>query len=269
MIKKAARKADGVLFNSFIQRRFTWLATDAIASSVESRRAIENFRKDSEYHSVTHYDQRWNYLSELCDLYGSDKGQLRPDDQPYDWPAHTYTEHYNTLYDHCREHVGNVFECGLGSNNPDIPSNMGIYGRPGASLRVWRDYFPHARIIGADIDADVLFNESRIETFQVDQTDPDSIASLWRLVNVESFDLMIDDGLHEFEAGSCLFTHSIHKLAPNGIYVIEDVKATDLTSYRKFFASRRFFVDYVNLHRPGMDVENNSLIVIRHDQSSG
>jgi hypothetical protein len=81
-----------------------------------------------------------------------------------------------------------------------------------------------------------------------------------------SFDLMIDDGLHEFDAGSCLFTHSIHKLAPKGIYVIEDVKATDLAGYRQFFHGRPYRVDYVNLHRPGMEVENNSLIVIRHVQ---
>jgi hypothetical protein len=264
MIIKAARKADGLLFNSFIQRRFTWLATDAIAASVHSSRAIDEFKKDFEYHYVTHYNHRWNHLSKLCDHYGSDKGQLRSDDQPYDWPAHTYTEYYNTLYDHCRQHVLNVFECGLGTNNPEIRSNMGIHGRPGASLRVWRDYFPQANIIGADIDAGVLFTEPRIQTFQVDQTDPESIADLWHQVKVESFDLMIDDGLHEFDAGSCLFTHSIHKLAASGIYIIEDVKATDLASYRQFFKSQSYMVDYVNLHRPGMEVENNSMIIIRH-----
>lgn len=269
MIKKAARKADGLLLNSFIQRRFTWLATDAIAASVNSRRAIDDFEKDFEYHCVTHYDQRWNRLSELCDRYGSDKGQLRADDHPYDWPAHTYTEYYNTLFDHCREHVSNVFECGLGTNNPEIRSNMGIHGRPGASLRVWRDYFPRAQIVGADIDADVLFTEPRILTFQVDQTAPESISDLWRRVEVSLFDLMIDDGLHEFDAGSCLFIHSIHKLAPNGMYIIEDVKATDLASYRQFFMSQPYAVDYVNLHRPGMDVENNSMIIIRHGSPAG
>lgn len=264
MIKRAARKADGLLFNSFIQRRLTWLATDAIAAAVHSRRAIEDFEKDFEYRHVTHYDQRWNRLSELCDLYGSDKGQLCPDDQPYDWPAHTYTDYYRTLFDHCREQVLNVFECGLGTNNPEVRSNMGIHGRPGASLRVWRDYFPNAAIIGADIDAGALFTEPRILTFQLDQTDPESIRDVWRQVDVQSFDVMIDDGLHEFYAGSCLFAHSIHKLAPSGIYIIEDVKAGDLASYRGFFRSQPYTVDYVNLHRPGMAVENNSLIVIRN-----
>lgn len=264
MIKRAVRKADGLLFNSFVQRRLTWLATDAIAATVRSRQAIDDFEKDFEYRFVSHYDRRWTRLSELCDLYGSDKGQLRPDEHPYDWPAHTYTDYYSTLFDHCREHILNVFECGLGTNNPEIRSNMGLQGRPGASLRVWRDYFPRASIVGADIDDAILFTEPSIQTFQVDQTDPASVAALWQQVNVDLFDLMIDDGLHEFDAGRCLFTQSIHKLAPNGIYIIEDVKATDLASYRQFFNSRSYAVDYVNLHRPGMEIENNSLIIIRH-----
>lgn len=267
MIKKTARKLDGLLLNSLIQRRLTWLATDAIAASVQSRKAIDEFKKGFEYRCVTHYERRWNRLSELCDRHGSDKGQLQPGNQPYDWPAHTYADYYSMLFDHCREQVLNVFECGLGTNNPEVRSNMGIDGKPGASLRAWRDYFPKASIVGADIDAGVLFTEPRILTFQVDQTKPDSVARLWAQVKVPSFDLMIDDGLHEYEAGTCLFSHSIHKLASNGIYIIEDVKATDLVSYRQFFASQAYVVDYINLHRPGMEVENNSVIIIRHDKS--
>ena len=32
-----------------------------------------------------------------------------------------------------------VLELGLGSNNPDVPSNMGVFGVPGASHRGWRE----------------------------------------------------------------------------------------------------------------------------------
>lgn len=269
MIKRAARKADRLLLNSFFQHRFAWLANESDALAINSRRSINAFEKGFEYRCVTHYNRRWNRLAELCDQFGSDKGQIRPDDHPYDWPAHTYTDHYSMLFDHCRDHVLNVFECGVGTNNPEVDSNMGIHGRPGASLRVWRDYFPRARIVGADIDAGILFTEPRITTFQVDQTDAGSIANLWRQVDVELFDLMIDDGLHDYEAGSCLFTHSSHKLAHNGIYVIEDVKAEDLARYRQFFQSKPYSVDYVNLHMPGREVEDNSLIIIRHNQISG
>lgn len=269
MIKKVARKADRLLFNSFFQSRLTWLANEADAIAIDSRRSIAVFEKDFGYRLVTHYDRRWNRLAELCDRFGSDKGQVRPDGHPYDWMAHTYTDYYSMLFDHCRTHIRNVFECGLGTNNPEFRSNMGINGRPGASLRVWREYFPRARIVGADIDRGALFNEPRISTFQVDQADPVSVDRLWRQVDVGLFDLMIDDGLHEFQAGSCLFTHSSHKLAPTGIYVIEDVKAADLARYRQFLRPLPYTVDYVNLHRPDHEVEDNSLILIRQDQATG
>ena len=39
-----------------------------------------------------------------------------------------------------------MFECGLGTNNPNLKSNMTENGIPGASLRVWRDYFFNAKI---------------------------------------------------------------------------------------------------------------------------
>jgi hypothetical protein len=41
-------------------------------------------------------------------------------------------------------------------------------GKPGASLYVWRDFFPNAYIFGADIDKEVLFNDKRITTGYID-----------------------------------------------------------------------------------------------------
>ena len=72
---------------------------------------------------------------------------------------------------------------------------MGISAKPGASLRVWRDYFPGANIFGADIDQDILFSENRVETFYLDQTSKESIDAMWRAIKISDFDLIIDDGL--------------------------------------------------------------------------
>src|SRR3546814_2496627 len=55
---------------------------------------------------------------------------------------------------------------------------MGVHGKPGASLRVWRDYFPKAEIVGFDIDENILFQEDRIRTFACDQASPDSVEKL-------------------------------------------------------------------------------------------
>jgi hypothetical protein len=70
-----------------------------------------------------------------------------------------------------RQHIKKFFECGLGTNNPNLLSSMGSMGKPGASLRVWRDYFLNAIIYGADIDKDILFAEEKIKTFYIDQLD--------------------------------------------------------------------------------------------------
>ena len=37
------------------------------------------------------------------------------------------------------------------------------------------------------------------------------------------FDVIREDALHTFETGSTLFANSIHALADDGVYVIEDV----------------------------------------------
>jgi hypothetical protein len=203
-------------------------------------------------------------LSKLCDKYGSDKGSLTSAGHAYSWPAHTYTDFYSQIWSHCRYSVRRVFECGLGTNNTSVPSNMGALGKPGASLRVWRDYFPNAEIVGADVDKSVLFQESRISTFHVDQLDPHLIRRMWDAVGDPGFDFMIDDGLHTFQAGVTLFENSISRLIPNGIYVIEDVGAGDLARYFDYFSDSKYHAIFVSLHRPGLPVIDNSLVCIRN-----
>jgi len=39
----------------------------------------------------------------------------------------------------------------------------------------------------------------------------------------DNFDIIIEDGLHTFDANVCFFENSIHKLNQNGYYIIEDI----------------------------------------------
>lgn len=143
---------------------------------------------------------------------------------------------------------------------------MSESGNPGASLRVWRDYFPNAHIIGADVDERIMFTEERISTYVVDQTDPISIEKMWRQVDTDGFDLMIDDGLHTYDAAICLFHNSIEKLARRGLYAIEDVASTDLRRFWDFFVDKSYCVSYVVGHRPAhRDVDDNNLIIVRQN----
>jgi len=212
---------------------------------------------------ILHNRNEKNYLSSLCDKYGSDKGELMSKGHPYIWLSHSYTDYYSRLLEQFRYNIQNVFECGIGSTNPNIPTNMGNQYTPGASLRVWMDYFPNANIFGADIDRNVLFEEKRIKTFYVDQTNSKSIIEMWNEIGVENIDFILDDGLHTFDAGCCLFENSISKLSKNGIYIIEDVQIADLLMYQTYFSSKEYLVDYVILHRKKIKLTNNNLVVIK------
>lgn len=252
---KITRKIDNILFDQALQRRRIKKKDQQFLSSLES---------GLDYKAFSFYSKNSGCeISRLCDVYGSDKGEIRKGDHPYPWPSHTYADFYSRLFSHCRRGVKNVFECGLGTNNPNLPSSMGISGKPGASLRVWRDFFPNAMVYGADIDKDVLFQEDRIKTYFINQLDPAAIKNFWDAVGIKDFDLMIDDGLHTFDAGSTLFLHSIDRLSADGIYIIEDVCPDDLFRYKNFFLNKDYVVEYVCLYRPDVGLGDNSLVVIR------
>jgi hypothetical protein len=158
----------------------------------------------------------------LCEIMGrhnSDKGSINIE---HSW--HNYTTFYYSIFKDLREKKLRVFELGLGTNNVNIPSNMGIGGTPGASLYGWSEFFLNSHIFGADIDSDILFNTDKIKTFYCDQTNPEIIKKLWTEPDLQdNFDIIIEDGLHTFSANVCFFENSIHKLKQNGYFIIEDI----------------------------------------------
>jgi len=149
-------------------------------------------------------------LRSLFDEYGSDKAS-----------EHDYYRVYADLLRDLRMPT-KILEIGLGTNNADVVSTMGPGGRPGASLRAFRDFCPEATVYGADVDSRILFTEDRIQTHFVDQSDPGLLDRLGESVGVD-FDLMIDDGLHAPHAN----LHSLHfflnRLRVGGYAVIEDI----------------------------------------------
>jgi len=162
--------------------------------------------------------------TEMCRVmtkYGSDKGRLN-----------NYTPVYSALFkERCKQPL-RVLELGLGTNNPDAPSNMGVFGSPGASLRGWRELFPHALLYGADIDRAILFQEDRIMTFYCDQLDRSSIRELWLHPDLQDgMDIIIEDGLHTFEANVSFLEGSLDHLRPGGIYVAEDIMWSDVDKW--------------------------------------
>ena len=150
---------------------------------------------------------------------GSDKGNAN-----LNTSRHNYTTVYYSLFKNLIAKPLRIFELGLGTNNVNIPSNMGANGIPGASLRGWAKFFPNAVVYGADIDRAILFSEDRIKTYYCDQLNRKAIEELWANADLaESFDLILDDGLHEHAANKCFFENSIHKLKQGGYYITEDI----------------------------------------------
>jgi demethylmacrocin O-methyltransferase len=151
-----------------------------------------------------------NNLSKLADIYGSDK-----------FGSHYYTRHYETYFKPLRYKKLNILEIGIGGDqNPE---------RGGASLRMWREYFPNSKIYGIDIFNKTIHDEKRIKTFQGSQVD---LEFLEKTINeIGNIDIIIDDGSHINKHVITSFNFLYPKLDDNGIYVIEDTQTSYWKSY--------------------------------------
>tara|TARA_B100000745_G_C20111545_1_gene380424 strand:- start:440 stop:1150 length:711 start_codon:yes stop_codon:yes gene_type:complete len=193
-------------------------------------------------------------LTDLMNFHGSDKGGKNND--------HNYSEYYSEIFFYKKKKIKNFLEIGLGTNNTNLPSNMGSEGKPLASLRAWRDYFVNANIYGADIDKNILKDEERIKTFYVDQTNPETISALFKQIGLDKFDIILEDGLHEFNANICFFENAIDYLDDNGVYIIEDIYYKDKIKFINYFKNLKYNFSIIDLYHQ-KNIANNCVIVVR------
>ena len=151
-------------------------------------------------------------LKSLLQQHRSDKANAK----------HGYHHFYGPLF--AAQPIEGLLEIGIGTINRAIPSRMPARAayRPGASLRAWRDFLPSAEIYGADIDRDILFQEERISTHYVDQTDATSWQDLARALPPH-LDMVIDDGLHAIHTQLASLLFGLEHVRPGGWVVIEDI----------------------------------------------
>ncbi|WP_026464235.1 hypothetical protein [Adhaeribacter aquaticus] len=253
------------LKNTYKQLKFIQvnIANKIIPHYLDIRKEFNNYQAQDKNTVVP---AKFNCLTQtpLCDIMkmqGSDKALYQGEGK------HNYTTFYNEAFAPLSKKPIRFFELGLGTNNPDIKANMGSAGRPGASLRGWKKFFPLANIFGADIDSSILFEEDRIKTFYCDQTDSSIIKRMWDQPELqEDFDVIIDDGLHEYFANIIFFQNSIHKLKVGGIYIIEDILRTELTNWEHTIEN--YAKEYPNLRFTVLKIPNvfntwdNNLIVV-------
>lgn len=152
-----------------------------------------------------------DFLGELFTKYGTDKGI---------WG---YTPYYAALMGPARFHVRRVLEVGI-CGHRDIPNNV-----VGASLFVWREFFPNADIFGLDIDERFVFNDQeRIHTARIDAYDPDELHRALTSFAVLGFgdgrfDVIIDDAVHDPDPQIRLMNQLSEWMLPGGHYFMEDV----------------------------------------------
>jgi hypothetical protein len=161
-------------------------------------------------------------LTDIANLEGTDKGTVGPSPE---WPAHNYTDVYEAYLAPLRHQPITILEIGLGVPGDSWEARI-AHGRNqggGGSVRMWYGYFPHAQIYGADINPAQHLDNDRIQTFVLDQGDPEAIATFLNEIGDVEFDLIVDDGSHKPDhqqvSLGCLFP----RLRSGGLYIIEDL----------------------------------------------
>ena len=137
---------------------------------------------------------------------------------------HTYTPYYYDILSPIKDTCKNVLEFGIGFNNY---TNGVLHG---ASLKMWKEFFPNALLLGLDFNKDLFFKEDRIHTFFTDQKSEEILINTKKEIfnkypNLisEKFDLILDDGSHHYEDQIRSINIYWECLKVDGYYIIEDI----------------------------------------------
>lgn len=140
-------------------------------------------------------------LRELALKYGTDKAG-----------HHEYCEAYEFFLKGWKDGHFCMLEIGVGGYD--------AADRGGQSLRMWREYFPHAQIFGVDkYDKDF-----KVEGTWIARASQDDPVALNKVIDefVVAPSLIIDDASHSNPLTLKTFEICWPRLAPGGIYVVED-----------------------------------------------
>lgn len=100
----------------------------------------------------------------------------------------------------------------------------------GASMRTWREYFPHARLMAVDIDEiPEKTLPPGVEFFRGDQLDPQFLQRVAYAAG--GFDVIIEDGGHRMDQQKMSFSILFPHVRPDGYYVIEDSATSYVPKY--------------------------------------
>lgn len=177
------------------------------------------FKRDAKSSKTSRISNGITPLCKIAYKYGTDKcPQIK----------HSYTPFYYKLLNGRRKSIRNVLEIGIGyyktMKDEEIVYDKGLkrYYHKGASLKMWRDFFPNAQIFGADIRPETLFEDERIKTYLCDERKKEDLEHLIAQTGSD-IDLVIDDASHHVADQIFMAKTLLPLLDEGGICSIEDV----------------------------------------------
>lgn len=156
-----------------------------------------------------------NNSSELCEIgkkYDTDKSSQR-NNVTDNRHCHPYTLFYDELFKNTKHEKLKIAEIGI---------------LDGASLLMWKDYFPNSEIYGLEYNTNYInnfkqnFDNDRIKLSNIDVTNKDSIKNAFGQLNT-LYDIIIEDTTHQFEDQIRVIENTYQYLKPGGILIIEDI----------------------------------------------
>jgi hypothetical protein len=211
-------------------------------------------------------------LTELAEEFGSDK-----------WGVHRYTPHYERHLAPLRDRELVLLELGIGGYSREKQG--------GASLRMWKWFFPRAQVVGVDIEDKSFVDEDRITSYQGSQTNARLLRRIVKRFGAPT--VVIDDGSHRPPHVIRSFEILFPLLADGGLYVIEDIQtsywpqwkgsldrddpSTSMAMVKRLLDGLNFeeFLDedyepsYTDLHVQGVHCYHNLVVIEKGDNREG
>lgn len=179
---------------------------------IDPRMAPVPEKKTQEQSATTIVTSDRPNLTMLADKFGSDKGSKK----------HRYTELYHMLFSPYRDQPIRFLELGLLIGGPEHGHDPGRTTGDLPSVRMWLEYFTSAHITGLDISDFSFFEDSRFDFIQCDMDERQNIERA--ITGRPAFDIVIDDASHASHHQQNAFLEIFPKLAPGGLYIIEDLR---------------------------------------------
>lgn len=128
--------------------------------------------------------------------------------------THFFLHHYDDILNHLRSSKIRLLE-------------IGVY--KGASIKMWREYFPHAEIHCIDINQIDLSDLNDVTMHIVNCDNKNDLKNLAEKLG--DFDIIIDDGGHTMRQQQNSFEVFWPKVKKDGIFIMEDMHTSIYNLY--------------------------------------